>query len=95
MTQNVWLTPEQPMYVQGCKVIKILAIPTQEMIDKENRRLSDLGKAKRRPVKCLTNGKVFKSIKDASEGTGVNPGAISKICNGKQKTSSGFTFQFQ
>lgn len=94
MAQNVWLTPEQPMYVQGCKVIKILAIPTQEMIDAENQRKSKLGKSKRRSVKHLGTNIVYKSIKEASEAIGASASSISRVCNGKQQTTKGHKFEY-
>ena len=93
--KNVWITPTSEMWIDGRKVIKILCEPTQQDIRIQNQQKSELGKSKRRPVKCITTNRVYQSIKDAAKGTGVQPGAISRICNGYQKTSNGFTFKFQ
>ena len=92
MAKNVWLTPEQPMYVQGCKVIKILAIPTQEMLDAEYERKSELGKAKRRPVRHLGTNIIYKSIKEAAIAVGASESSISRVCNGNQQTTQGHKF---
>ena len=95
MAQNVWLYPNEPMYVQGCKVIRILAIPTQEMIDTENKRKSELGKSKRRAVKHIGTDKVYKSLIEAAKAHGVSASSISRVCNGKQQTTQGHKFKYQ
>ena len=93
--QNVWLTPTEPMYVQGCKVLKILAIPTQEMIETEKLRKSELGKSKRRPVKHIGTNKVYQSLIEAARAHGVSASSISRVCKGKQQTTKGHKFQYQ
>ena len=95
MAKNIWLIPKERMFIEGREVIKILCKPSGSDEFKEKERLSKLGKAKRRPIKCLTNGKVYSSIAEASRELILHPGAISKVCNGKQKSTNGYTFEYQ
>lgn len=46
-------------------------------------------------VKCLTNGKVYESIHDASKALGIDRHEIRKVCNGKRKSAKGFRFVFE
>lgn len=43
---------------------------------------------RKRKVKCITTGKVYKSVTDAAKDTGSDPSNISKVCNGKYKTTN-------
>ena len=95
MSKNIWLVPTEPMYVEGRKVIKILCEPTPTDILKEKSRLQNMSKNRKRPIKCITNNKTYNSITAASKDTGIDAGAISRICNKKQKSSNGLTFEFQ
>lgn len=47
-----------------------------------------------RKVRCVSTGRVFESISEASRITGVSRRAISYACNGKHKTSGGFIWEF-
>jgi len=94
MARNVWLLPRETMFVDGMEVIKILCKPTAQMEFIERERLRKLGLSKRRPIVCINNGKVYKSMKDAANELGLNPGAISRVCNTKQLNTKGFVFKF-
>jgi len=39
--------------------------------------------------------KKYKSLKDASGGSGAHPDAITKVCNGKRKTAGGYKWKWQ
>ena len=43
---------------------------------------------RKRKVKCITTGKVYESVTDAAKDTGSDPSNISKVCNGKYKTTN-------
>lgn len=45
-------------------------------------------------VKCITNGVIYGSRKEAARELGLNAGNITNICNGKRKTINGLTFQW-
>lgn len=46
-------------------------------------------------VRCLTNGKVYESIHDASNKLAIDRHEIRKVCNGKRKSAKGFCFVFE
>lgn len=46
-----------------------------------------------RPIKCIENGVVYHSTKEAERQTGVYHSDISKCCNGDRKTAGGFHWQ--
>lgn len=46
-------------------------------------------------IVCVTTGKVYNSIADASRDLNLNSGTISKIINGKMKQTKGFTFKYK
>ena len=48
---------------------------------------------KTKPVMCLTNGKTYESIIDASKDTGVSQTTISRVMRGIIEHSKGFVFQ--
>ena len=45
-------------------------------------------------VKCLTNGRIYKSAKEASEDLGVPSSRIGEICRGSRKSVKGYVFQY-
>ena len=47
----------------------------------------------KRKVKCIETGKVFNSFKEAGDFYNINPNKIGLVCNGKQKTAGGFTWE--
>jgi hypothetical protein len=63
----------------------------------ENYSISDFTKPKqslKKPVMCVETGEVFESIKDVERKTTIDKNAICACCNGKQKTSGGYHWQF-
>jgi hypothetical protein len=46
-------------------------------------------------VRCLTNGKVYASIHDASKALAIDRQEIRKVCNGKRKSAKGLCFAFE
>ena len=83
------------MFVEGMEVIKILCKPTAQMEFEERERLRTLGRNKRQAIVCLSNKMVYDSIKDAAKTLELDAGAISRVCNGKQKSTKGFVFKFK
>lgn len=45
-------------------------------------------------VLCVETGVTYNSISDAAKSIGVSFTAVSNVCNGKQKTSGGYHWQF-
>lgn len=45
-------------------------------------------------VRCITSGKIYMSVSEASWDTGVPIHTVSRVLNGKQKTASGFRFEY-
>jgi hypothetical protein len=55
--------------------------------------------AKKKPVRCVDNGIVYASSRDAAEilatqGHLVIPEAIAAVCRGKQKSTGGFRWEY-
>ena len=44
-------------------------------------------------IKCIENGVVYNSMKEASEELGVNDGNLSSCCSGRLKTVGGLSFE--
>ena len=62
-------------------------IPTEET----RRKISEANGVK---IKCVTDGKVFKSIKQASEFYRISRDCITKNITGKSKTTHGMVFEY-
>ena len=45
-------------------------------------------------VRCITNGKIYMSVSEAAWDNGISVHALSRVLNGKQKTVSGFRFEY-
>ena len=58
------------------------------------RKLCEAQKDKAKQVICLETGEIFESTKDAYRKTGIAQGNISKACNGKLKTTGGYTWRY-
>ena len=58
----------------------------------EGRKGSNNPRARR--VRCIETGTVYGCIREASHTTGVRFDAISKVCNGKVKTSGGYHWEY-
>ena len=48
----------------------------------------------RKPVRCIETGEEFESLSDAQRKTGILGETISRCCRGKQKTASGYHWEF-
>ena len=48
----------------------------------------------RKPVRCIETGEEFESLSDAERKTGILGETISRCCRGKQKTASGYHWEF-
>ena len=59
----------------------------------ENIKKEKINKAKK-PVKCLTTGKVYESVKQAAQDTKSDASNITKVCNGRYKTTNGLKWSF-
>ena len=53
-----------------------------------------MSERKNKPVMCITTGEVFKSVKEASEITGINLSNISECCRGNYKTAGKREWKF-
>ena len=53
-----------------------------------------MSERKNKPVICITTGEIFKSVKEASEITGINLNNISECCRGKRKTAGKREWKF-
>lgn len=56
--------------------------------------LLKMSEAKRKPVICLTDGKIYGSTIEAAEQTGLNQSSIAKVARGYQKITKGFVFKY-
>jgi group I intron endonuclease len=48
----------------------------------------------RRPVTCLTDGKMFKCLTDAAKHCGVTPATLVAVCQGKSRSAKGLHFVY-
>lgn len=62
------------------------------MSNKDNAFLGNAHKCK--PIICLETNKVFVSGWTAARAMNLNQTSISRVCNGKQKTTGGYHFKF-
>lgn len=53
-----------------------------------------LGERKSKSIICIETGKIYKSLKEASESIGVRPTGISNMLHGRAKSCKGYTFAF-
>ena len=91
--QQVKIIPKDPMYIEGRLVKYIICEPTQvDMLKIKTKRASNL-KSSRTAIKCINNGKEYKSIREASEDLGLDAGGISRCINDKQSTTGGYVFK--
>ena len=44
-------------------------------------------------IKCVENGVIYNSMREASETLGIGYGNISRCCSGRLKTTNGFSFE--
>lgn len=47
-----------------------------------------------KPVRCKDFNVVFRSLSEAARELNLNPGGISKVCNGKKESFCGLHFEF-
>jgi len=98
---NIRLIPNQQMQDQLYDMVghrKVLHIVCEESpIDVTNRKnkIISKNKIKRKPVYCITTAEIYPSIKEAAMELILDPGAISKVCNGKQQSTNGYKFRYQ
>lgn len=48
----------------------------------------------RKTVYCITTNEVYESINAAAAALGLNIGNVSACCNGRQKSTRGYEFEF-
>lgn len=66
----------------------------RKMSESRKGKLSGKDNPHARRVKCITNGKIYETIKEASEDTGANRFKISDVCRGARKHTSGLVFEY-
>lgn len=54
---------------------------------------NNVNKSKKK-VKCLTTGKIYESVTAAAKDTGSDPSNITKVCNGRYKTTNNLKWTF-
>ena len=52
------------------------------------------GRNKVKPVRCITTGETFESVKAASTALDIKAPSIGQVCRGNQKTVKGLRFEF-
>jgi len=72
----------------------VICFENQEDETERQRKLKALSEKRKRPIKCVTNYKQYESIAEASRALGLDPGAISRVLKGKQKTTHGYVFKY-
>lgn len=58
-------------------------------------RLQRIGDKHKKPVVCVTTGRHFESIKQASQIMGIERTEIGNMCNGRKANTKGYKFAFQ
>ena len=92
--KHVHLTPTEPMYIEGRKVIKITCEMNQSDINARAIKLYKNRPTTAVPIKC-SNGKIYPSIKTAAYELGINRIGISKTLRGLQESTHGLKFTYQ
>jgi len=81
------------MEFEGRKVLYIICEGNRlDNIKANEIRIKNL-KVRRRAVECVTDGKVYPSVKEASEATGVPSSNISACCSGRLKSAGGYLWE--
>ena len=62
--------------------------------EEAKRKMSESKNERKKPVLCVENNVIYRSLKDAEVNTGINRKNISAVCHGKKKTAGGFHWQF-
>lgn len=70
-----------------------------EYVDKTlKEQYKDIKAAKKdkrfKPVMCITTGKIYKNVQEAARDTNSDPSNITKVCNGKYKTTNHLKWKF-
>ena len=63
-------------------------------LSKENCEAISRSRVNKKKVRCATTGKSFESMMDADKRFNLPAGSVSKVCNGKRKSTHGLTFEF-
>jgi len=82
------------MEYMGRKVLRIICEPSIEDKRKVMEDIAKAGRRRRKKVWCLSTGKVFNSLTEASEEMKLDKGNLSKACNGKRESVDGFIFSY-
>jgi len=96
---NIKLIPNKDMQnelstlVGNRKILYILCEENQVDVLKRKGKLSEQAKKRSVRVYCPTTLETYESIQDAAIKLILDPGAISKVVNGKQKSTGGYTFK--
>ncbi len=96
---TVKLVPNEDMQnalselVQGRKILYVVCEPSATDTYNHNiKKIENLGNHKIR-ILCENNSLIYESIKEAATALGLDPGAVSKCVNGKQRTTGGYSFR--
>jgi len=97
---NIKLIPNKAMQdclaelVQNRTILHIECKASQMDVLKFNAQKAKNLKIYKRPVLCVSNGLSYNSIQEASKALGVQSGAVSRVCSGKQHTTRGMKFSY-
>lgn len=91
---GVYLKPKNEFYFEGRKVIHIYCEMSKADIRKRDEKLA-ANRGSQKPIKCLNNNRVYPSVNQAAKALDLSPSSISKVLNGKQKSTKGFMFDYQ
>lgn len=67
---------------------------TPEQLEAHRERNTGINSPVRRSVRCLDDGKIFFSIKEASKFYKIDSGNIPTVCRGKRKKAGGYRFEY-
>lgn len=97
---NPWtkkIYPSEPTMHEGREVLYYIVEFNEEDRQAQADRMSKLSRTNnpKKKVFCITNNKTYESISSASIELDIPKGNISKVVNGKVKSTKGYLFEFK
>lgn len=66
----------------------------REGVEKQRKAIMGRPSPKRKPVKCIENGRIYSHAKEAAEALDCNEKHIQAVCAGRRKRTGGYHFEY-
>lgn len=69
--------------------------PSQEIIDNLKAHAAELARLRRKPIRCLNDGRLFECSRDAAEAYGLDKLSINSVASGRRNSVHGYRFLYE